>query len=72
MLKAVFEPVIFRFETDQHARWLAVPGDDDLLRLRLAKEARQIVFDFGQGTSFIPNLRTLRAMTRPPIWGWWY
>src|SRR6266480_7749074 len=48
MLETVFEPVFFRFKTDQHARRLAVAGDDDLLRLCLSKEPRQIVLDFGQ------------------------
>src|SRR5712692_3082391 len=48
MLETVFEPVFFRFETDQHARRLAVAGDNDLLRLCLAKKPRQIVLDFGQ------------------------
>src|SRR5712692_2605244 len=48
MLETVFEPVLFRFETDQHARRFAVARDDDLLRLCLSKKPRQIVLDFGQ------------------------
>jgi hypothetical protein len=46
MLKTVFEPVFFRFEADQHTRRFAMARDDDLLRLCLAKESRQIVLDF--------------------------
>ena len=48
MFEAVFEPVLFRPEADQHARRFAVARDDDLLRLCLSKKARQIVLDFGQ------------------------
>jgi hypothetical protein len=33
VLETVFEPVLFRFEADQHACGLAVPRDDDLLSL---------------------------------------
>src|SRR5258705_13755882 len=47
MFETVFEPVVFRFEADQHAGWLAVASDDDLLCFRLSKKPGQIVLDFG-------------------------
>src|SRR3954453_411380 len=37
VFEPVVEPVLFRFESDQNAGRLAVPRDDDLLRLRLTK-----------------------------------
>jgi hypothetical protein len=46
MLEAVFEPIFFGLESDQHARWFAMARDDDFRRLRLAKKSRQIVLDF--------------------------
>jgi len=39
MLEAVIEPVLLRFESDQHTRRLAMARDHDLLRLGLAKIA---------------------------------
>jgi hypothetical protein len=48
MFETVFEPVVFRFEADQDAGWLAMSSDDDLLRFRLSKKPRQIVLDFGK------------------------
>src|SRR5712691_4584614 len=48
MLETVFEPGLFGLEADQHACRLAMARDDDFLRLCLAKESRQIVFDFCQ------------------------
>ena len=41
MFEAVFEPVLFRFEADQHPGRFAMARDDDLLPLRLAKIARR-------------------------------
>jgi hypothetical protein len=66
MLEAVFEPVLIRFKTDQNAGGLAVTGDNDFLRLRLPKiprQPRQIILYFRE-----PDFRTVRAMSRPPIW----
>jgi len=37
VLKAVVEPVLLGFETNQHSRWLAMARDDDLVRLSLAR-----------------------------------
>src|SRR5271157_2132948 len=48
MFQTVFEPIVFGFESDQHASRFAMTGDDDLLRLSLAKIARQVIFDFGE------------------------
>jgi hypothetical protein len=39
VLGAIVEPILLRFEADQHARRLAVTRDDDLLRLGLARVA---------------------------------
>jgi hypothetical protein len=47
VLKSVLEPILFRFEADQHACGLAMAGDDDLLPLSFSKEARQIILDLG-------------------------
>jgi hypothetical protein len=66
MFEAVLEPVFFRFKAYQHAGGLAVACDDDLLRLCLSKKARQIILDLGLGTSFIPDLRTVRANDSAP------
>ncbi|MEH2521382.1 hypothetical protein V1279_006955 [Bradyrhizobium sp. AZCC 1610] len=49
MFETVFEPVILRFKADEHACRFTMTGYDDFLGRRLAKEARQIVLDFGQG-----------------------
>ena len=68
VFKTIFEPVFFQFESDQHPGRLAVARNDDLLRLSLAKVTRQIVLNFGQWNSFIPDLRIVRAIARPPIW----
>ncbi len=48
ILKPIVKPVVFRFEPDQHPGWLAVARDDNLLRLCLSQEAREIVFDRGE------------------------
>src|SRR6266852_5521886 len=48
VFKAVFEPIFFRREPNQHPGRLAVARNDDLLRLSFAKITRQIVLDFGQ------------------------
>src|SRR5690242_3612983 len=45
VFETVLKPVFFRFESDQHARGLAVARDDDLLSLGFSQEARQIIFD---------------------------
>ena len=37
MLETAFEPVVLRFETDQHARRLAMARDHDFLSLCLSK-----------------------------------
>jgi hypothetical protein len=42
-LQPVLEPLVFRFEADQHAGGLAVPRDDVLPRLGFAQKAREIV-----------------------------
>ena len=58
MLETVIEPVFLRFEPDQHASWLAMARDDDLLRLGLAKIAGQIILDLREGNflhSGLPN-----------------
>jgi hypothetical protein len=34
VLQAIVEPVVLAVETDEHARWLAVSRDEDLLGLR--------------------------------------
>ena len=68
MFEAAFEPVVFRFKADQHARRFTMAGDDDFLGLRLAQVSGQIVLDFGQGASFVPDFRIVRAVTQPPIW----
>jgi hypothetical protein len=60
VLKPVVEPVILRFETNQHTRWLATARDYDLLRLSLAKIARQIVLDLGQRNFFHSLICVLR------------
>jgi hypothetical protein len=55
MFETVFEPVVFRFKADQHARRFTVTGYDDFLGLRLAQVSRQIVLDFGQGDFLHPG-----------------
>src|SRR5947209_12741715 len=47
MFEAVLEPVLFRLESDQHACWLAMARNNDLLRLGFSKEARQVILDLG-------------------------
>ena len=49
MLQAIVEPVLLALEADQHAGWLPVPRDEDLLRLGQAEESGQIVLDLSQG-----------------------
>ena len=49
MLKTVVEPILFRVKADQYAGRFAMARDNDLVRRRLSKKPRQIVFDFGQG-----------------------
>ena len=48
MFQTIFEPFLFGFKSDQHASRFAVTRDDDLMRLRLAKIAGQIVLEFGE------------------------
>lgn len=58
MFEMIVEPVIFRLETNQHTRWLAVSRDHYFLRLRFAKIAGQVILDFGEGNflhSGFPN-----------------
>src|SRR5262249_3399891 len=58
VLEPIFEPIILRLKADQHAGRFAVASDDDVLLLRFAQEAGQIVFDLGQWTLFpsrLPN-----------------
>src|SRR5438477_12873781 len=45
MLQLVIEPIVFRRETDQDSRRLAVPGDDDLFARCQTKRPGKIVFD---------------------------
>jgi hypothetical protein len=68
MLETVFEPVLFGLEADQHACRLAMACDDDscVSASRRNRDRSSLISD--RGTSFIPDLRTVRAMTRPPIW----
>ena len=44
VLQAILEPVVLGLEADQHAGRLSVPGDEDLLGLGQAQEARQDIF----------------------------
>ena len=55
VLETVFEPVLFRFETDQRASRFAMTRDNDLLRLGLSKVAGQIVLDLSKAGP--PSLR---------------
>ena len=64
--KTIFEPVFFRFKTDQDPSRLALTRDNDLLRLGLAQISGQVVFDSESGTSFTSTLRIVEAMRRSP------
>ena len=46
MFETIVEPVLLRFEPDQHAGRLAMTRYNDLLRLSFSKIAGQIVLDF--------------------------
>jgi hypothetical protein len=46
MFETVVKPVVFRLEPNQHTSRFAMPRDNDLPRLSLAKIARQIILDF--------------------------
>jgi hypothetical protein len=48
VLQPVVEPVVFCSESDQDARRLSVPRDDDLLSLGQAQESRQVILDLSQ------------------------
>src|ERR1700728_213498 len=48
VLKPIFEPVVFRFKSDQHAGRLAVPCNDDVALGRFAQQMRQVVFYLGE------------------------
>jgi len=56
MFETVIEPVLFRLEANQYTGWFAVPCDYDFLRLRFAKIAGQIIFDFGEGNLLYAGL----------------
>src|SRR5579872_9680 len=44
----ILEPIIFRFEADQHSSWLAVTCNDDFLLLGFVQKTREVIFDFRQ------------------------
>src|SRR3990167_7382924 len=48
VFKSVVKPVVLRFESNEHARRLAMPCDDDIVSFGLPKKSRQVVFDLGQ------------------------
>jgi hypothetical protein len=62
MLQAVFEPVVLRFESNQHTGRFAMTRNDDLLRLGLAKMPGRSSWISERGTPFTPDSRTVRAM----------
>ena len=46
VLEPIFEPIVFRSETDEYSSRLAMTRNDDFLTFRLAEVTRQVVFDF--------------------------
>ena len=52
MLEPVIEPVVLTGKANEDARRTTVTCDNNLLGCCLAEEARQVVFDFGEGDLF--------------------
>ena len=48
MLDAVLEPVVLALEADQHTSRLTVARDENLLGLRQAQKAREVVLDLSE------------------------
>src|SRR6266478_6023894 len=47
-LEPIVEPIVFRFETDQHAGRFAMSGDDDLLCPGFPEITREVILDLGE------------------------
>jgi len=48
VLEAIVEPVVFIFESDQHASRFSVARDNNFPRRRKAQKSRQVVLEFSQ------------------------
>jgi hypothetical protein len=64
MFETVCEPV-FRLKADQYASRFAMASGDDLLRLGLRRHRDWSFLISERRISFIPDLRTVHAMTWP-------
>ena len=47
VFQPIIEPIILRFESDQHASRFAMACDNDLLRLCFTEKPRQVILDLG-------------------------